>query len=164
VTWLFRQAQPDDLNVMMGLETATFGIHAWSAETMLADVTQPHCYYLVASHPDRPDAIAGYAGLLCPQGASDADIQTIAVAESARRSGLGRVLMASLLAEARQRGAQRAFLEVRADNQGAHKLYDSLGFVSIGVRPAYYQPDGVDAIVMKCEFVAARGILPEDQK
>lgn len=164
MTWRLRQAEPDDLNTIMELETTTFGIHAWSAETMRADLAQRHCYYLVAPYPDRLDVIAGYAGLLCPQGASDADIQTIAVAEPVRRSGLGRAFMDSLLVEARQRGAKRAFLEVRADNQGAYKLYDSLGFVSIGVRSAYYQPDGVDAIVMKCEIAAVPGIFLEDEK
>ena len=39
--------------------------------------------------------------------------------------------------------------EVRADNPGARHLYDSLGFVELGVRPGYYKPDNVDAVVMR---------------
>ena len=57
--------------------------------------------------------------------------------------------MRTLLAEARDRGAREVFLEVRADNPGAESLYDSLGFERIAVRAGYYQPDNVDANVMR---------------
>jgi ribosomal-protein-alanine N-acetyltransferase len=57
--------------------------------------------------------------------------------------------MHALIGEARKRGANEIFLEVRADNPAAHHLYETLGFEDIAVRVAYYQPDGVDAIVMR---------------
>lgn len=44
---------------------------------------------------------------------------------------------------------------MRADNPVAHALYDSLGFIAIGVRPGYYKPDRVDAIVMRLSIDAA---------
>ncbi|MHB1172566.1 MAG: GNAT family N-acetyltransferase, partial [Lacisediminihabitans sp.] len=78
-------------------------------------------------------------------------IRTIAVAEEARRGGLGRTLIQSLVTEARKRGAAQVFLEVRADNPDAQRLYQRLGFERIAVRARYYQPDGVDAIVMRLE-------------
>jgi len=43
------------------------------------------------------------------------------------------------------------FLEVRADNPSAEGLYLSEGFEEIGRRPRYYQPDDVDAIVMRLD-------------
>jgi ribosomal protein S18 acetylase RimI-like enzyme len=64
--------------------------------------------------------------------------------------------MLTLLGEARRRGITTVFLEVRADNPGAQELYRMLGFEEIGVRPHYYQPDDVDAIVMRVEVAAAR--------
>jgi ribosomal-protein-alanine acetyltransferase len=103
----------------------------------------------VAFEPEHPERIDAYAGLLAPRGAIEGDIQTIAVAPAARRSGLGRTLMLALIGEARKRGAREVFLEVRADNPGAQTLYRQLGFDEIGVRPRYYQPDGVDAVVMR---------------
>jgi ribosomal-protein-alanine N-acetyltransferase len=154
VTWELRRATVDDLDAIMTLEDATFPSDAWSRGSMRAELAGPHSYYLVAAEPAGP--IDGYAGLLAPQGASQADIQTIAVASTARRRGLGRVLVQTLLAEARRRGAREVFLEVRADNPGAQRLYESLGFEQIAVRPRYYQPDDVDALVMRLE-------LPEPQ-
>lgn len=116
---------------------------------MLADVANTHCFYLVAHRDESPSLIEGYAGLLAPRGGNDGDIQTIAVSLSARRLGLGRLLMNALISEARARRVWEIFLEVRADNPGAEALYDALGFVRIGVRPHYYQPDDIDAIIMK---------------
>jgi hypothetical protein len=41
------------------------------------------------------------------------------------------------------------FLEVRADNSRAQRLYHWWGFTEIGIRRGYYQPSGTDAIVMR---------------
>jgi len=157
-----RPATPDDIDAIMPLESATFENDAWSAESMSSELGSENTWYLVAFPATRggadadegadPDALAGYAGLLAPEGSREAEIQTIAVAPSARRHGLGRLLMETLLAEARVRGSRQVFLEVRADNPNARALYDSLGFEQIGVRKKYYQPDGVDAEVMRLTF------------
>ncbi|GAB3028827.1 hypothetical protein GCM10027052_00620 [Parafrigoribacterium mesophilum] len=149
MTWQLRRARPADLATIMVLEKSIFTADAWSTATMKRDLLNPQCYYLVAFDPETPETIDGYAGLFAPSGAGDADIQTIAVAEASRRAGLGRVLMLSLITEARHRGARQVFLEVRADNPAAQNLYRTLGFEQIGVRVAYYQPDGVDALTMR---------------
>jgi ribosomal-protein-alanine N-acetyltransferase len=152
VTWELRRASVDDLDALVALEDATFPSDAWSRNLMREELTGPYRYYLVAVTPDGE--IVGYAGLLAPEGAGEADIQTIAVAESARRRGLGRLLVQTLLAEAKRRGAREAFLEVRADNPGAQQLYRTFGFEGIAVRPHYYQPDDVDALIMRLELTA----------
>ena len=46
-------------------------------------------------------------------------------------------------------------LEVRADNPAAQALYAQHGFEAIAVRPRYYQPDDVDAVVMRAEVRAS---------
>lgn len=149
MTWQLRRSTTSDLDAIMALERTTFGTDAWSPETMRSELDGAHSYYLVAHPVGEPDVLDGYAGLLSPRGAPEADIQTIAVSERARRRGLGRTLMNALVAEARDRGAREVFLEVRADNLGAAALYRDLGFETLAVRPAYYQPDGVDAHVMR---------------
>ncbi len=147
-----RVATPSDVGAIMELETATFESDAWSTESMSSELASPHTYYLFAFDPETPGALAGYGGLLAPSGSGDADIQTIAVAPAARRNGLGRTLVTAMLAEAATRGASQVFLEVRADNPNARALYESLGFEQIAVRAKYYQPDGVDAQIMRARL------------
>jgi ribosomal-protein-alanine N-acetyltransferase len=144
-----RVATPADLEPIMALETATFESDAWSSESMSSELASEHTYYVFAFEPETPDVLAGYGGLLAPEDSGEGDIQTLAVAPSARRKGLGRTLVTALLAEAAARGAEEVFLEVRADNPNARALYDSLGFEQIAVRAKYYQPDGIDAQVMR---------------
>ena len=146
-TWTLRRASARDLDRIMAIEHETFPSDAWSAPMMRGELQDRNTYYLVAETEDG--RLDGYAGLLAPIGTGEADIQTIAVAEGARRRGLGRRLVVELLREAKERGAYRVFLEVRADNAPAQELYRSLGFEEIGVRRGYYQPDNVDAIVMR---------------
>jgi N6-L-threonylcarbamoyladenine synthase/ribosomal-protein-alanine N-acetyltransferase len=159
MTWQLRRANEGDLEAIMHLETSIFVNDAWSASMMMRDLADPACYYLVAFPPERPGAIEAYAGLLAPQGATEGDIQTIAVADSARGRGLGRTLMQALIGEARKRGARLVFLEVRADNPDAQRLYERLGFVEVGVRRGYYQPDNVDAIVMRLNIPELESML-----
>ncbi|MGV8969765.1 MAG: ribosomal protein S18-alanine N-acetyltransferase [Microbacteriaceae bacterium] len=149
MTWQMRRAAVSDLDAIMSIETPVFGSDAWPRHAMASELNSAHTYYLVAHRVDTPAVIEGYAGLLAPSGSGQGDIQTIAVAESARRTGLGRLLMLTLVAEARDRGATDVFLEVRADNPSARAMYLALGFENIAVRPQYYQPDGVDAIIMQ---------------
>jgi [ribosomal protein S18]-alanine N-acetyltransferase len=144
-----RVATLEDLDAIMALETSTFASDAWSTQSMVSEVASEHTYYLFAFDPANPDAMVGYGGLLAPENSDDADIQTLAVDPTARRRGLGRMIVVALLAEAAARGAGQVFLEVRADNPSARALYDSLGFEQIAVRENYYQPDGVDAQIMR---------------
>jgi ribosomal-protein-alanine acetyltransferase len=144
-----RIATVADLDAIMRLETSTFGTDAWSSESMHRELASEHTHYLFAFDSSAPDVLAGYGGLLAPADSTDGDIQTLAVVDSVRRQGLGRTLVTELMSEAARRGAREVFLEVRADNPGARSLYDSLGFEQIAVRQKYYQPDGVDAQIMR---------------
>lgn len=144
-----RDAELADLDAIMALERATFPTDAWSRDLMAAELASPHTAYLVV---ESGDVLVGYAGLSAPAGAAQADIQTIAVDPTRRRLGIGTLLMGRLLAAASARGADEVLLEVRADNPGAEGLYRRHGFARIAVRPRYYQPDDVDAIVMRVDL------------
>ena len=146
-----RTATPNDLGAIMALERASFPTDAWSDGMMREELSSPHGYYIVSEEAGR---LVGYAGLRAPQGSRDADIQTIAIAEAGRGRGRGRALLEALLAEASVRRVQEVFLEVRADNPVAQALYASEGFAEVGRRPRYYQPDDVDAVVMRLDLKA----------
>ena len=144
-----RPATLDDLDAIMALERASFPTDAWSDAMMREELASRHSWYVVVEEAGR---LVGYAGLRVAQGATDADIQTITIAEGSRGRGRGRALLGSLLAEASRRRAREVFLEVRADNPVAQALYASEGFAEVGRRPRYYQPDDVDAIVMRLDL------------
>lgn len=144
-----RTATASDLAAIMHLERTSFPRDAWSEALMAAELASPHGRYVVDEEAGR---VIGYGGVRAVSGAADADIQTIAIAESARGRGRGRVLLTALLTTARERGARTVFLEVRADNPVATALYASEGFTEVGRRPRYYQPDDVDAVVMQLDL------------
>jgi [ribosomal protein S18]-alanine N-acetyltransferase len=62
----------------------------------------------------------------------------LAVHPNFRRQGLGCAILLGLLTYARDRGSNYATLEVRASNQAAIALYETLGFKTAGRRPHYY--------------------------
>ncbi|MBD3942623.1 ribosomal protein S18-alanine N-acetyltransferase [Microbacterium sp. NEAU-LLC] len=144
-----RAATADDLAAIMALERASFPTDAWSEAMMREELASPHGWYVV---DDEAGRLVGYAGLRTVKNAKDADVQTITIAEAARGRGRGRAMLRALLDEASRREVSDVFLEVRADNPVAQALYVSEGFLEIGRKPRYYQPDDVDAVVMKLDL------------
>ena len=81
----------------------------------------------------------------------EAHIATIAVHPDFRRQGIGEQIMLHALRAAREEGARRAFLEVRAGNEAAQGMYKKYGFDVVGVRLGYYKDNNEDAFLMNLE-------------
>jgi ribosomal protein S18 acetylase RimI-like enzyme len=62
--------------------------------------------------------------------ADHAGLFAVNTAEGFRGRGLGRAIVAALLAEAKHRGARIAYLQVTRDNAAAIALYRRFGFVA----------------------------------
>ena len=131
----------------MALEQELFPEDAWTPEMFAAELAQPASrrLYLVA---EEGDALIGYAGMMFT-GGPEADVVTMAVDPSRWGRGIGTALLTALVAEAGRRGCAEVLLEVREDNPRARRLYLRHGFAEIGIRRGYYQPTGVDAVVMR---------------
>ena len=80
--------------------------------------------------------------------AGEAELLNVVVASNARRNGIGRELMSVWLGQMHEESVERLFLEVRVSNLAAITLYQGLGFIQVGTRVGYYQPDLEDALVM----------------
>ena len=134
-----------DIEPVHDIESISFPNTTWTVEMFWSELAgAPETrWYVVAEQGER---IVGYAGLMTV--GADADVQTLSVASDVRRSGLGNRLLAELMAEASRRGCTRIFLEVRADNDSARRLYERNGFEVIARRPDYYAP-GLDAVMMR---------------
>jgi len=124
------------------LEQTLFpGDSPWTAEMFWAELAAGN-FYLAAVNDDAQ--VIGYAGMVIRK--DEAEVQTIGVRPADQGRGLGRNLLSALLSEA---GIRRVLLDVRTDNKPAIKLYESVGFVVIGIRRRYYQPSGADAYTME---------------
>jgi len=156
---VIRPATVHDLDAIMRIEQASFVNDAWSVEMMTAELVSEHGRYFVVTEGDE---IIGYGGVRALRGSADADVQTIALAAEYRGGGRGRTLLRTLLTEAAERSAREVFLEVRADNPIAEGLYLAEGFVEIGRRPRYYQPDNIDAIIMRLDLRVWRERITEE--
>lgn len=88
----------------------------------------------------------GFARWSAVPAAGEAELLRIAVAPSARRSGLGRALLRASEAGLGAVGIHQLHLEVRASNAAARSLYESEGWRPVGARPRYYR-DGEDAVL-----------------
>jgi ribosomal-protein-alanine N-acetyltransferase len=150
VTAALRRAVIEDLDAVMAVERASFPTDAWSESAMRETFETGDAFVA-----EDEDGVVGYAAVLAPRGSGDADVLTIAVAAEHRGRGIGAALLDRLIALSAQRGARRVFLEVRADNPVAQHLYETRGFAAVGRRPRYYQPDGIDAIVMRLDTGSA---------
>lgn len=95
---------------------------------------------------DDGGALVGLAGLA--RGTSlktrhRAGVWGMYVAPGARGGGVGRALVAALIAHARSLGGvERVVLGVEAGNEPARALYRAVGFETYGIEPQAYHLDG----------------------
>lgn len=148
--WI-RLMREEDLPQVAAIEGEAFST-PWSLETFRSLLGRPLWVALVLE--DGEGGVAGYAilGVVESQG----ELANLAVRKEDRGRGLGRALLEAVLAEARRRGVDRLFLEVRRSNRAALALYRRRGFRDVGVRRNYYQNPTEDARVLVLE------LLPEE--
>lgn len=139
-----------DLPRVLALEPVLFGPEAWTRGMYLDELSHPSRAYRALL---LDGVLVGWGGLLCDQDV--AQILTLGVGPGHRRLGFGAALLADLMGIARARGAAEVFLEVRASDDGAQRLYARAGFQPIGLRRGYYARAGEDAVVMRAALGAA---------
>jgi ribosomal-protein-alanine N-acetyltransferase len=97
--------------------------------------------------------------------ADEAEILSIAVAEEARRRGIGSSILKASIAACRQRLVSYIYLEAAEDNAAALNLYGKFGFSTIASRKNYYEAKGaapVTALIMRLDL--RRGLSSIDWK
>jgi ribosomal-protein-alanine N-acetyltransferase len=138
----------EDVDAVADIEKATFPT-PWSRDAFLQEVTRNvAARYLVA---EKGGKVIGYAGAWVIL--DESHITNIAIAESERGNGYGRILTEGLMQYLSNLGAAYATLEVRRSNERAQNLYKSLGFVALGWRKRYYEDNGEDALLMVCDHM-----------
>ena len=143
---LLRDMRRDDLSAVLEIERRSFA-QPWSRGFFEKELSTPFARLVVAVDEGGPrPTIVGYT---CRWRVTD-EVHLLNVAIHPERRGLGhgRELVEAVIDEARTARARVVFLEVRAGNVVARRLYRLLGFRDLGIRRGYYGP-GQDAIVME---------------
>jgi len=143
---VLRTMQRDDLVAVLEIERRSFA-QPWSRAFFDKELATPFARLVVAIEDNEPRPLV--VGYTCRWRVTDeVHLLNIAVHPERRGRGLGRFLLEGIIDEAAGCGARVVFLEVRAGNVVARRLYRRLGFRDLGIRRAYYGP-GQDAIVME---------------
>lgn len=146
---LIEPATGDDLDDILRIEQASFSA-PWTRKMFEAELDgNPFgrlCAVRAGGGDGTPGAVAGY---ICYWVVfEELRLMNLAVDPSARRRGIASALLRYALADARECGARRGVLEVRASNVAARALYERAGFRQIAVRAAYYTNPVEDAVIM----------------
>ena len=141
-----RDMRREDLPAVLDIERRSFA-QPWSRAFFEKELATPFARLVVTVEEavPRPQVI----GYTCRWRVTD-EVHLLNVAVHPERRGLGhgRALVAGVVGEAEAARARVVYLEVRAGNVIARRLYRQLGFKDLGVRRGYYGP-GQDAIVME---------------
>lgn len=138
-----------DIEQVLAIEQASFSM-PWSRNLFLSEFRSPLVSTLLVSiDKGTVRRITGYIVFWLV--ADEMHILNLAVSPESRRQGIARGLVGAGMMRALEKGARRAFLEVRVSNTAAQKLYSSLGFTGSGVRRDYYDSPVEDAVVMMLE-------------
>ena len=157
-----RPMQRADLDAVLAIEDRAFP-QPWSRSFFEKELaaSQAACTVAVAGGDGRAAGVApkvepkilGYS--VCWRVLDELHLLNVAVHPEHRGGAIGRRLVEAVLDDGRLTGARVVYLEVRAGNVAARRLYRRLGFRDLGVRRAYYGP-GQDAIVMELRLVGER--------
>ncbi len=146
---LLRPANPDDIPAMAAIASRAVESAQWT-EDHYQSIFRPGAARRIALVLENQGTVAGFI-IARPLG-PEWELENIAVAESARRTGLASSLLDELFNIARRENAQSIFLEVRESNLPARNFYEKSGFLESGRRPSYYPNPPEDAITYTFTF------------
>ena len=117
--------------------------------TLVMKEEKSNAVYIGGENITKAEPI-GFATLTLVHG--DAEIERICIAKNRQNLGLGRIMLVIAMDVLRFLKAESVFLEVKAGNVSANKLYASNGFINTGRRKVYYK-NGEDCLLMKKDLV-----------
>lgn len=149
--WIEALDGESDLDGILEVEGESF-TNPWTREMYAWELqNRSVCHILVVRTPDCP--VAGFCAFWLVF--DEIHINNLAMRPRFRGQGIGTALLHHVLAEAKDLGARRATLEVRASNEGARRLYERLGFYVAATRRNYYSNPVEDALILWRDEVAS---------
>ena len=140
-----RNMLESDIQSVAEIERMSFSL-PWSENSFLSELHKTRSISKVAVLDDK---LAGY---ICADYVLDeGHILTLAVHPYCRRMGIANTLVENILQELKSRACSVVYLEVRASNHLAERLYREFGFKIVGMRKKYYVSPIEDAVIMMLE-------------
>ena len=134
-----------DLPEVMKLDGEAFP-NQWPIEAWEEELTKHGDSYICLEVDNK---LAGYAGFWWVL--DEVQVTRVAIGKGFRQQGLGAFIMEGAKKQAQELGSHFMTLEVRESNIAARKLYEKLGFKSLGIRPHYYE-NKENAVMMEWQF------------
>lgn len=136
---LFSPITTNDINCLMPIENACHS-HPWSEKTFTSCIGGRYfgekLSEKLGDKLDEPKKIVGFYIGECV--VDEATLMDICVQPGEQGKGFGKVLLIQFINQAKTKGAQKIWLEVRAKNISAQMLYMNAGFIETGRRTGYY--------------------------
>ena len=137
---ILREMQLDDVSAVSKLETELFP-DPWPKKSFINEILAEKISFLFIV--EENNEIIGY--IICWYYLKELHIGNVAVTMAKQGKGVGRFLLRNIFEIFSD--SDKSFLEVRATNKIAIKLYNSFGFKITYRRKSYYS-NGEDALVM----------------
>jgi [ribosomal protein S18]-alanine N-acetyltransferase len=156
VPFTVRDFRPEDFETVWRIDQDCFppGI-SYSRQELKSYIRRRGSVTLVATNSGEGDKIekdkAEIAGFIVAHSGATGHIITIDVVASARRSGVGSLLLRSAEERLREAGSLAVGLETAVDNLSALAFYKRHGYTVVKTWPRYYS-NGVDALMLKKEL------------
>ncbi len=143
-----------DVDAVNAIEAQTYGF-PWSRGNFIDSLAAGY----VAEVLEGEAGLVGYFVAL--PGVDETHLLNITIAPAWQGRGLGSLLLDAVEAGARRAGHVALWLEVRAGNERAQRLYARRGFTRVGQRRAYYPAAGgrEDAVLMSLDLRSGDGLV-----
>lgn len=144
----------DDIPEIAVIEKEAFS-DPWSENSLTSYVGESLSIFLAAE--DENGKLVGY--IIGESDGRASSVEKIAVAQSARRQGVGTALLNEFISEL-IRNVESVTLEVRESNTAAQKLYEAFGFKTAGIRKNLYSSPQENGIVMILDLTERKPAVP----
>jgi ribosomal-protein-alanine N-acetyltransferase len=142
-----REVKEEDLEAIVSIQSKTPQAAQWTRADYANWASDPLGLILVAElDAMTPPKIVGFAAF--HRLSDEAELRNMAVDPAHQRQGVGRQLLAEGQKCLMEQGVRQIYLEVRASNTPAQRLYYSAGFGLRSRRRDYYNDPREDALVL----------------
>jgi [ribosomal protein S18]-alanine N-acetyltransferase len=151
-----RQAIVADLPAIMNLEHQAASAAHWPREhydqlfLSIPNSASERCTWIAEEDRDRQPEVLGF--LIARRMNDECELENVVVSATARRTGVGRLLLTQLLTYTREARVSSIFLEVRESNLAARRLYEKSSFEIAGLRKNYYSDPQENAVLYRLEL------------